>query len=162
MKAIDRALVDEVWRETIAYPPERVHAEAQAFLERQPHAAAFSHRVMGDVEPRVREAALGLGFLLFKILERSLGRPFPPLAEARIAAAYETTRAWLTESAGADAAAIARSVDAPAHPSLITHILTTFYGGDGDPGAYDEHVKASLVLLLTTLTEALDLRAVEG
>ena len=45
MRAIDRTLVDEVWRDLTTYAPARVASEAQAFLELQPHAAALSQSV---------------------------------------------------------------------------------------------------------------------
>ena len=92
MQAIDRALVDEVWREMTGYAPARIAGEAQVFLEQQPHAAAFSESVTSALDPAVQRAALGLAFLLFKILEASLGRPFPLLTEERVMAAYERPR----------------------------------------------------------------------
>ncbi|HET6366667.1 MAG TPA: hypothetical protein VFG27_05540, partial [Pseudomonadales bacterium] len=73
------------------YAPERVAGEAQAFLAQQPHVAAFSHAVTRGANETVQRAGLGLCFLLFKVLERSLGRPFPELAEARITDAYAAT-----------------------------------------------------------------------
>jgi hypothetical protein len=162
MRAIDQALVDEVWREMTTYPSARTESEAGAFLDRQPHVATFTHTVMAPFEPPVQQAALGLAFLLFKILERSLGQPFPALAAERVTAAYEKTRVWLDQTGGGDAVTIARSVEASAHPSLIGHILRVFYGGEVDPAGYDERVKASFVLLLSTLVDALDLGEVEG
>lgn len=162
MRAIDRALVDEVWREMTVYPPEQIRGEADAFLGRQPHVAAFSHAMTGALDPAVQQAALGLCFLLFKILERSLGRPFPRLEDARIRAAHAATQAWLAEEGGGEPGAIAAGLDARAHPSLVGHIIAVFYGGDAAAGGSDEQVKAVLVLLLATLTDALDLGAVEA
>src|SRR6266568_3352852 len=72
MRAIDKTLVDEVWRELTAYAPARVASEAQAFLDLQPHAAAFSQSLTRQFDPTVQKAALGLAFLLFKILDASL------------------------------------------------------------------------------------------
>ena len=161
MRGIDPELVDEVWREMTRYAPERVAAEAHAFLAQQPHVAAFSHAVTQGNHEAVQRAALGLCFLLFKVLERSLGRPFPELAEARIAGAYSTTRAWLDGQETADPGAVVRAMDEAAHPSLVTHILATLYGG-GAAADYDDGVRASFALLLGTLTDALDLGAVDG
>ena len=143
------------------YAPERVVAEAQAFLAQQPHVAAFSHAITRGNHEAVQRAALGLCFLLFKVLERSLGRPFPELAEARITDAYATTRAWLDGQEAADPGAVVRAMDAAAHPSLVTHILATLYGGVA-AADYDDGVRANFALLLGTLTDALDLGAVDG
>jgi hypothetical protein len=162
LRGIDPELVDEVWREMTRYAPERVSAEAQAFLAQQPHVAAFSHAVTRGANEAVQRAALGLCFLLFKVLERSLGRPFPELAEARIADAYATTRAWLDGQGAPDPGTVVRAMDGAAHPSLVTHILATLYGGGGAAADYDDGVRANLALLLGTLTDALDLGPVEG
>jgi hypothetical protein len=162
LRGIDPELVNEVWREMTRYAPERVAGEAQAFLAQQPHVAAFSHAVTRGNHETVQRAGLGLCFLLFKVLERSLGRPFPELAEARITDAYAATRAWLDGQETADPGTVVRAIDGAAHPSLVTHILATLYGGGGAGADYDDGVRATLALLLGTLTDALDLGPVEG
>ncbi|HEY7650116.1 MAG TPA: hypothetical protein VID04_14040 [Methylomirabilota bacterium] len=158
MRPIEPALVDEVWRDIIQYPPEQIQAEAQEFLARQPDAAAFAAVLTREFDEPVQRAAFGLAFLLFKILERSLGRPFPPLAEARIQRAYEANVQWLAATeAGAES--LLETLQAGAHQSLVAHILSVFYGGDA--ASYDNDTHANLFLVLKTLTEALDIGAVE-
>src|SRR6266568_5274304 len=161
MRAIDKTLVDEVWRELTAYAPARVASEAQAFLELQPHAAAFSQSVTRAHDPAVQKAALGLGFLLFKVLEASLGRPFPQLAEDRILEAYALTQAWLAEHDGTAPAQLLEALEHGEHPSLPGYILSVFYEGAAASADYDDTVRASLFCLLKTLTDALDLAHVE-
>ena len=161
MRAIDRTLVDEVWRDMTAYAPARIASEAQVFLELQPHAAAFSQAVTSGFDPAVQKAALGLAFLLFKVLERSLGRPFPLLAEERVMSAYALTQAWLGEHDGAAPAQLLEALEHGEHPSLPAYILSVFYEGGLAAGDYDETVRASLFCLLKTLTDALDLGRVE-
>lgn len=133
VRPIDPLLVDEVWRETMSYPPGRVEAEAEAFLTRQPHVATFAQAVTNGQDPAVRKAAFGLCFLLFKIVERSLGQPFPPVSEERITAAYEATTAWLERSPGPSATSLLSAFVDPDHPTLVAHILSVFYGDDGSP-----------------------------
>jgi hypothetical protein len=159
MRPIEPALVDTVWQEITHYPPERIQAEAHAFLTQQPHVAAFAGVLAKPFDEAVQRAAFGLAFLLFKILESSLGRPFPPLAEDRIQQAYEANVQWLAETE-AGAASLLDTLQAGEHPSLIAYILSVFYGGEAT--AYDTDVRANLFLLLKTLTEALDIGAVES
>jgi hypothetical protein len=161
VRAIDRALVDEVWRDMTGYAPARIASEAQVFLEFQPHAAAFSQSVTSGFDPAVQKAALGLAFLLFKVLEASLGRPFPLLAEERVMAAYAETQAWLAEHDGTGPAELLEALAHGEHPSLPAYILSVFYQGGIAPGDCDETVRASLFCLLKTLTDALDLGRVE-
>jgi hypothetical protein len=153
--------VGEVWRGISAYAPARVATEAQEFLELQPHAAAFSQSAAGGFDPAVQKAALGLAFLLFKVLEASLGRPFPLLAEERIMAAYVETQAWLGERGGAAPAELLETLERGEHPSLPAYILSVFYEGDAAARGCDDTVRASLFCLLKTLTDALDLAHVE-
>jgi hypothetical protein len=152
VRGIDQGLVDEVWRETTAYPPGRVDEEARDFLARQPHVAAFAHSVTRGQDPAVQRAALGLSFLLFKILERSLGRPFPLLAESRIDEAHRAVTEWL---ASVDHDGSDRILEpAPGHPTLAGYLLAVFYGDGAE--ACDEGVRAGFMLMLRTLTDALD------
>jgi len=145
-----------------SYPGDRVAAEAAAFLAQQPHVAAFARTMVGEQDPAVQKAAFGLTFLLVKILEKSLGRPFPPVSEARIVAAYEATKTWLDDSADASPSGVLAASPGPSHPTLVAHILSVFYADDEGSENYDEAIRASLQLLLTTLSGALDLGPVEA
>jgi hypothetical protein len=160
VRGIDQALVDEVWRETTSYPPGRVDEEARDFLARQPHVAAFAHAVTREQDEAVRRAALGLCFLLFKILERSLGRSFPTLAESRLRAAHEASTEWVASLGDEESGRALAATGAPGHPTLPAYIIGVFYGEGA--AACDERVRAGLVLMLRTLTDALDLGAVEA
>jgi hypothetical protein len=135
VRGIDQALVDEVWRETTSYPPARIDEEAREFLARQPHVAAFAHALTREQDEVVQRAALGLCFLLFKVLEKSLGRPFPLLAETRLRAAPETRAAWLAD-----------------------YIVSVFYRDGAE--TCDERVRAGFALMLRTLTAALDVEEI--
>lgn len=160
MRGIDQALVSEVWREITSYPPGRIDEEARDFLARQPEVAAFAHTVTAEQDPVVQRAGLGLCFLLFKILERSLGHPFPRLEESRLRAAHDASTEWLAGLEGDDSARIVAAAGAPGHPTLAAHLVAVFYGGGGE--GCDERVRAGFLLMLRTLTDALDLGPVEA
>jgi hypothetical protein len=160
VRGIDRTLVDEVWRETVSYPPGRVAEEASGFLARQPHVAAFAHSVTREQDAVVQRAALGLCFLLFKIIERSLGHPFPILSEARIQEAHRAVTAWLDTLGGLESDRVLETVSAPGHPTLPAYIIAVFYGESAE--GCDERVRAGFALMLRTLTDALDVGQVEA
>ena len=160
MRGIDQALVSEVWREIASYPPGRIDEEARDFLSRQPEVAAFAHTVTAEQDPVVQRAGLGLCFLLFKILERSLGHPFPRLEESRLRAAHDASTEWLAGLEGDDSARILAAAGAPGHPTLAAHLVAAFYGEGAE--ACDERVRAGFLLMLRTLTDALDLGPVEA
>lgn len=162
MRGIDQTLVDEVWRETASYPPGRVAEEASDFLARQPYVAAFAHSVTREQDAAVQRAALGLCFLLFKILERSLGHPFPLLAESRIQHAHHAVTEWLLtlDAGGEESDRVLETVSAPGHPTLPAYIIAVFYGESAE--GCDERVRAGFALMLRTLTDALDVGQVEA
>jgi hypothetical protein len=155
VRGIDQALVDEVWRETTSYPPGRIDEEARDFLSRQPHVAAFAHAVTREQDPAVQRAGLGLCFLLFKVLERSLGRPFPLLAESRLRDAHDASTEWLATLGGEEPERVLEAAGAPGHPTLAAYIIGVFYGDAGE--SCDARVRAGFTLMLRTLTDALDL-----
>ena len=160
MRGIDQALVDEVWRETTSYPPGRIDEEARDFLARQPHVAAFAHALTRERDPAVQRAALGLCFLLFKVLERSLGRPFPLLAESRLRAAHDAASEWLAALEAEESERVVEAAGPAGHPTLAAYIISVFYR-EGAEGC-DERVRAGVVLMLRTLTDALDLGHVDA
>jgi hypothetical protein len=160
VRPIDPALVEEVWREMIGQPPGRVDALAQEFLAQQPHAAAFARAATEGQDAVVQKAAFGLCFLLFKILERSLGQPFPTVSARRLREASEASAALLERSP--DALAARLHAAGPDHPTLVAHMLEVFYGDAASPADYDEGVHARLLLLLRTLSDALDVGPVEA
>jgi hypothetical protein len=160
VRPIDPALVDEVWREMIGQPPGRVEALAQAFLAQQPHAAAFARAATQGQDAVVQKAAFGLCFLLFKILERSLGQPFPTVSARRLQEADEASAA--SRERAPDAVTALLHAAAPDHPTLVAHMLEVFYGDAAGPADYDESVRARLLVLLRTLSDALDVGSVEA
>lgn len=160
VRGIDQALVDEVWRETTSFPPGRIDEEARDFLARQPHVAAFAHAVTREQDEAVQRAALGLCFLLFKVLERSLGRPFPLLAESRLHAAHDASTEWLAALEGEESERVVEAAGPAGHPTLAAYIISGFYGDGAE--ACDERVRAGFALMLRTLTDALDLGNVEA
>ena len=100
MRAIDQALVDEVWWEVTTYEGERATAEARVFLERQPYVGEICRQLMKEFDPEAQRAAMGLTFLLFKIVETSLGAPFPTISRDRLIQAYEAITEWTTRTGG--------------------------------------------------------------
>jgi hypothetical protein len=160
VRGIDQTLVDEVWRQTASYPPGRVAEEASDFLARQPHVAAFAHSVTREQDVAVQRGALGLCFLLFKILERSLGHPFPLLSESRIQDAHHAVTEWLHTPDGLEPDRVLETVSAPGHPTLPAYIIGVFYGESAE--GCDERVRAGFALMLRTLTDALDVGRAEA
>jgi len=91
---------------------------------------------------------------------RSLGRPFPLLAESRLHAAHGAAAEWLAALEGEESERVVEAAGPAGHPTLAAYIISVFYGEGAEE--CDEHVRAGLVLMLRTLTDALDLGEVEA
>jgi hypothetical protein len=173
MRGIDRSLVDEVWRDLATYAPGRADAEARTFLDGQRPVGTYLARTLAGQAPEVQRAAFGLVFLLFKVLEASLGRPFPEVTAERLTRAQEAMASWLDAQQVPALAAL--EAHGAGHPTLVRYVIGVFYGDAADdpaggaalapdPGAapYDAGVRARLTLVLWTLASALDLGEAEG
>jgi len=82
------------------------------------------------------------------------------LEESRLRAAHDASTEWLAGLEGDDSARIVAAAGAPGHPTLAAHLVTVFYG-EGAEGC-DERVRAGFLLMLRTLTDALDLGPIEA
>lgn len=157
-QGIDPSLVHEVWRTLTEYDPIQAEREAKAFIGNQPHVAAFLRDMTRELDQDVQKAALGLVFLLFKVVEAHRGTRPGPLSIDRVHQAYESTVAWVERWDGAEERFFQRGLETSGEfptPHVVQYILDTFYGGDSGPEEYDSEVKGALFLILMTLADAL-------
>lgn len=143
-----------MWQTLSAYEPERSRAEARTFIDRQPHLIALAESVTDEFDVGVRKVALGLLFLLAKVIEAHREAPLPTVSRERVGRAYEATVEWLERWDGADERFLARSGEFP-QPHLIPYLIGTFYPATGDAAAHEAEVKGSLFLLLKAAADAL-------
>lgn len=155
MRELDEGLVREVWEELSGLDAGGSEAEARAFIDGQPHLVALAGRVTAELDQEAQKSALGLLFLLTKVVEAARGAPVPPVSEGRVRAAYEATAEWLDRWDGADPRFLERSGEFP-QPHLITYLVDGFYRGGPGPEEHEAEVKGNLFLLLKTAAEALE------
>lgn len=147
MRPFDPALVEAVWQELSAYPEERSSAEARAFVAGQPHLVRLAEALTRGFDREVQKAALGLLFLLVKVIEAHREAPVPAVSAARVAEVYRQTLARLEQGEGAAAE--------PREPDLARHLLTAFYDRGPESPEPEAEVETSLFLLLRTAADAL-------
>lgn len=143
MRPLDPALVETVWQELSAYPEERSSAEARAFIASQPHLVRLAEALTRGFDREVQKAALGLLFLLLKVIEAHRETPVPAVPAAWVAEVYRQTLARLEQGKGA--------APEPREPDLACYLLAAFY----DRGPESPEPEASLFLLLKTAADAL-------
>ncbi len=154
MRALDSTLVREVWEALCAYAPEQSEAEARAFVSRQPHLVALAQALTREFGRDVQKTALGLLFLLTKVVEAHREAPVPALARGHVARAYEAAVAWVDRWDGAEPRFLERSGEFP-QPHLVPYLLGAFYPEGAGPPEYEAEVKGSLFLLLASAADAL-------
>ena len=157
-EAIDQSLVEEVWRSLREYDPVQAQGEAKAFIRNQPHVAEFLRDFTGEFDKEVQKAALGLAFLVFKVVEAHRGAPPSPISRARIQEAYDATVAWVERWDGAEEKLFLRACETSGEfpiPNLVQYVLQTFYADDSGAPEYDQEVKGNFFLILKTIVDAL-------
>lgn len=159
-EGIDQSLVDEVWRALNDYDQVQAQGEARAFIRNQPHVAAFLRELTEEFDQEVQKAALGLVFLLFKVVEAHRGTPPGPISRERIQGAYDAATTWMERWDGATERLFIRGLGTSGEfpvPHLVQYVLQTFYAGDSGAHEYDQEVRGSLFLILKTVADALSL-----
>lgn len=154
MRELDVALVTEVWQTLCGYEPERSTAEARAFIEHQPHLVALAEALTREFGRDTQKAALGLVFLLTKVVEAHLEAPIASVSRARVTQAYDATLQWMERWEGAEPRFLERSGEFP-QPHLVLYLLSVFYPEGAGPAEYEAEVKGSLFLLLTSAADAI-------
>lgn len=153
MRPLGAALVEEVWADLLAYEPARSEAEARGFVERQPHLVALAEMLTREFDRDTQKTALGLLFLLTKVLEAHREAPVASVSRERLAAAYRATVEWLERWEGADPRVLAAREEL-SRPQLAPYLVARFYPGGTSPAEYEDEVRTSLVLLLQTALDA--------
>jgi len=154
VRELDEALVLDVWDVLCAWGPERSQAEAQAFIDTQPHLVALAEAVMEEFDTEAQKAAFGLLFLLAKVWEVHRGEALGPVSRERVGQAYEGTLRWMDRGEGADERFLARSGEFP-QPHLIPYLITRFYQGAGGNDDYEAEIRGNLFLVLKAAADAL-------
>ena len=155
MRELDEALLVEVWQELCAYEPGRSVAEARAFVDHQPHLVALAETLTQEFGRDVQKAALGLVFLLTKVIEAHREAPVCSVSRARVAQAYEATLAWMERWDGADPRFLERSGEFP-QPHVIPYLVSAFYPEDAGSPEHEAEIKGSLFLLLKSAVDAIE------
>jgi hypothetical protein len=154
MRELDQALVEDVWEAMCALDPERSRAAARAFIDTQPHLVSLAEDLMREFDRDALKAALGLLFLLAKVMEAHRERPLDPAPRERVADAHQATLAWIERWDGAEQRFLARSGEFP-QPHLIPFLISVFMPDSGERDDYTAEVRGSLFVLLKTAADAL-------
>jgi len=161
VRALDHELVQEVWQTLCDYEPERSEAEARAFIKRQPHLIALAKTLMEEFDVGEQKAALGLLFLLTKVLEAHREAPVTSVSAERVARAYEAAVAWVERWSGTNERFLARSGEFP-QPHLIPYLISVLSPGDAGRSEYEAEVQGSLFLLLKAAADAIEAGEIPG
>lgn len=137
----------------LAYEPARSEAEARGFVEQQPHLVALAETLTREFDRNTQKTALGLLFLLTKVIEAHREAPVASVSPERLGAAYRATVQWLERWEGADPRSLAASAELT-RPQLAPYLVARFYPWGTSPAEYEAEVQASLFLLLQTAVDA--------
>ena len=95
MLEIHQQLIVETWKRVTAFDPDTASAEARRFAEKQPAVLRFVQEVLREFDEGIQGTALGLAYLLFKVVEAVQGENLPTLSDRQLEENYGENAQWL-------------------------------------------------------------------
>jgi hypothetical protein len=74
MQTISEEVVEKIWRQVAEFTPDRANKEMAAMGKNQPDLLAFLMAYTDDLEPEVRELAIYIAFVVYKMFLASSGK----------------------------------------------------------------------------------------
>ena len=159
MEPISEQLVEKTWQEVAGFSPQQAGKEMQKMGKNQPELLAFLMAMTEDMEPDVKELAIYLAFVVYRIFESSRSRT-KKLTSRVIMPAYESNEALMGSLEDAHEKFIDRIAGMRSfkQPYVIEFILDALFekAEDGDEVELTDEDRGYLFLLLKTEVDLLD------
>lgn len=157
MPDIDRQLIEETWRKVTAFDPATASAEARRFAEKQPAVLRFVQEVLREFDERIHGAALGLAYLLFKVVEAMQGEDPSTLSDREIQDAYGENAGWLDALGRLEGRPFKRLLEdvTDLQEVYVPFTLIEAYLQRPGVGPFGERAKGHLFLVIKTLSDCL-------
>jgi hypothetical protein len=159
-RILDDGLIEAVWDAVRSYGPERAEREARAFIDRQPHLVALAEAMTQGFAEDVCKTALGLVYLVAKLVEAEQEAPLPAVSATEVDRAYRSATARLGGTSDGEGVP-ASDAGAFSRPELIPALVLRFRPPRLGHGEEEAEVRGRLVVLLRAAADALS-RAAGG
>lgn len=161
MEPISEKLVEKTWQEVAGFSPQQANKEMQKMGKNQPELLAFLMAMTEDMEPDVKELAIYIAFVVYRMFESSRSRT-KKLTSREIMSSYESNETLMGSLEDAHEKFIDRiaGMQSSKQPYVIEYVLDALFeeaeDGDGDEVELTDEDRGFLFLLLKTEVDLLD------
>jgi hypothetical protein len=160
MNPLPEGFVEKTWQQVAAFTPDRANKEMIAMGKNQPDLLAFLMAYSDDLQQEVKELAIYIAFVVYKMFLDSSGK-VPRIAAKEIMARYDENTRLMESLEGAHEKFIDRiaNVQVSKQPYVMKYVLEALME-DTEEGGIDltQEDIGSLYLLFKTEIEVLDKR----
>ena len=161
MDPLSEGFVEKTWQKVAEFTPGRANKEMLAMGKNQPDLLAFLMAYTGDFQQEVKELAIYIAFVVYKMFIDSSGK-IPRISSKEIMARYNENIHFMESLEGAHEKFIDRfaSVQSSKQPYVMKYVLEVLMEDAEEDGIdLTEESIGSLFILFKTEIEVLDKRA---
>jgi hypothetical protein len=159
MEPISEKFVEKTWQEVAGYSPNRASKEMQKMGKSQPDLLAFLMAFTEDQDPEVRELAIYIALVVYRIFEGSQNK-IKKITSKEIMDCYEYNEDLMGRLEGAHEKFIDRiaRIQISKQPYVMKYVVDALIeeSEEGDGVELTDKDKGFLFLLLKTVVDLLD------
>jgi len=159
MEPISEKFVEKTWQEVAGYSPNRASKEMQKMGKNQPDLLAFLMALTEDLDPEVRELAIYIAFVVYRIFEGSRNK-IKKITSKEIMDCYEYNEDLMARLEGAHEKFIDRiaRIQISKQPYVMKYVVDALIEGSEEEDGIEltDEDKGFLFLLLKTVVDLLD------
>ncbi len=164
MGPIPEEIVQKTWKEVAGFTPNKAHREMMRVGNHQPELLAFVMEVTEGMHQEVRELAVYMFFVVYRMFQKTRGR-INRISSEEIIECYGHNASMIERLEGAHEKFLDRvvSVHVSRQPYVLKYVVDALMEeaeGEVAAGLGDEQ-KAVLFLLLTAVIDVLDQRGMK-
>lgn len=161
MDQIPEEVVEQTWREVSSFAPARGRKEMIKAGKNQPDLLTFMMEFTQDVDPRARELAIYMFFVVHRMFQKSSAKKLRKISAEEIIECYESNEKLMERLEGAHERFFERiaRVEVSRQPYVMKYVVETLIEApeeEEDPVELSEEDVGYLFLLLKTVVDLLD------
>jgi hypothetical protein len=162
MDLLSEGFVEKTWRQVAEFAPDRANKEMTAMGKKQPDLLAFLMAYTDDLRQEVKELAIYIAFVVYKMFSDSSGGNIRRISSKQIVAWYNKNTRLIESIEGAHEKFVDRiaGMQVSKQPYVMKYVLETLMEDAEEDGIdLTEEDIGSLFILLKTEIDVLDERA---
>lgn len=160
MEVIAEELVEETWQGVAGFSSSRAWKEMEKLGAKQPDLLSFMTEFTQDLDPEVKELAIYMFFVVYRIFEKSSKKKIRKISDTEIIKCYESNEKLMERMEGIHEKFMERIVKTQilAQPYVMKYVVDTLMEmpEEEDPVELTDEDIGYLFLLFKTVIDLLD------